>query len=358
MRSKFQLKSTWQEDLDQILNVDTACDTRRSVAKDLLKKLDSVTKDVVSAIQDRNIEKLAPKTLTYGKAVVGLQDFQNQLLSDIIPELLTKGVPKLVEEGPKLLNELIEKGPNPWVEKGQKALSTAREISQDPSMLQSTVDDLRREVKNILKSTPEGFETPSYEVLKSTETFEVRKYAGYSVCSTSLPSGLTEDSYMLEALPISDSFNRLNSYLSGENSKDGSSEKLSMTIPVIMNNKTMNFILPKSLNSLTAPIPVQENVQLVDVPIEILAVRQFTGLATDGEVNRQRAKLEDALMNEGIEYDASSFKTFQYNPPLTVPWLRRNEVAFIAKMAEAQADDRSEISEEEQKFLSAPEAGD
>ena len=31
-------------------------------------------------------------------------------------------------------------------------------------------------------------------------------------------------------------------------------------------------------------------------------------------------------INTGIMYDNLSFKVLQYNPPQTLPWLRRNEV--------------------------------
>ena len=80
------------------------------------------------------------------------------------------------------------------------------------------------------------------------------------------------------------------------------------------------------------------------------------GIATESEVNRQRAKLEDALMSEGIQYDPASFKVYQYNPPLTLPWVRRNEVLFSVVIPEF-AENRSK-TEDELKFYSAPEAGD
>lgn len=154
--------STWQEDVDQILNVDTACDVRKSLVQGIVSKVNDITTDVLSAVQEQNVEKIAPRNLAYGKAVRGLQAFQNQIFSDIIPDLFTKGVPKLVDEGPKIINTLVEKGASELsaeiLEKSQKTISQAREIAQDPSRLQSTVDELRRELRNVVRSTPEGLE--------------------------------------------------------------------------------------------------------------------------------------------------------------------------------------------------------
>lgn len=73
------------------------------------------------------------------------------------------------------------------ISKGRELLSNVQELSTDPSFLQSTVDDLRREARNVLRRTPEGLETPSYEVIKETDIYQIRKYAPYSVCGTAMP---------------------------------------------------------------------------------------------------------------------------------------------------------------------------
>jgi len=366
--------ATWQEDLDQILDVDTPCDVRQNVAKDFFQKFTEISNDVMSAVQEQSIEKIAPKSSAYGKAFSGFQAFQNQLISDIIPDLLTKGVPKLVDEGPKFFNQLLERGPNEFVETGQKAINTAREIVGDASMLQSTVDDLRREIKNIVKSTPEGLQTPVYEVLSKTEEYEVRKYAPYSVCTTNMvSSAIVPDpgSIIVEPFMTSNSFNTLAKYIFGENMLDGQSEKLSMTTPVITDANSMSFVLPRTYDSMSAPIPTSEAVILKDLPSEILAVREFSGLVTEGEVSRQKAKLEDALIAAGVVYNSASFKVLQYNPPYTLPWVRRNEICVsinynppFSDSSSSGSDEKStntperSMEEDSSAFFTAPEAGD
>lgn len=123
---------------------------------------------------------------------------------------------------------------------------------------------------------------------------------------------------------------------------------------------------------------------MLQVPAEVVAAREFPGFATDGEVSRQRAMLEDALLADGVPYDNLSFKVrrgcrsccmeripsptpplcpshpfpqvLQYNPPYTLPWLRRNEVVIkVSYLTEAAPEDKAE---DNSTFYTSPEAGD
>ena len=83
-------------------------------------------------------------------------------------------------------------------------------------------------------------------------------------------------------------------------------------------------------------------------------------------MTRQRALLEDALLGDGIAYDNLSFKVLQYNPPYTLPWLRRNEVSLSVTYAIPATSsttpstpvDHSIVTEDSSTFFSSPEAGD
>jgi hypothetical protein len=341
-RSSVRLYQTWQEEADQFLNIDTACDKRRDLAVELFKKSREILDDVVSAVQERDVKKIAPPELSYGKAVVGLQAVRRQIVNDILPTAMTKAFPKLIEEGPKIFQDILAKGPG----KGRELIETVRDITQDPSMLQSTVDDIRREIRNVVKSTPEGLATPVYEVLKTSENYEIRKYAPYSVISTELTSG-EEGSEMADPLASGNSFTSLAEYIFDE--------KLSMTTPVITGGGSMEFVLPYGLDATSAPVPKSSTVVLKDIPSLNIATLEFPGIATDGEVSRQRALLEDSLLADGIMYDNLSFKVYQYNPPYTLPWLRRNEVSVVI---EGPIPNNDFVSKDESEFFTAPEAGD
>lgn len=345
--------ASWQQDLDQILDVDTSCESRQELARGIFSKFTDIAADVSTAIQDKDASKLAPESLAYGKAFVEFQKFQKQLVTDIIPDLLTKGVPKLVDEAPELMNQIVNAGPDGFLKRGQDLLTTVQDLAQDSSLLQSTVDDLTNELKNVVKSTPIGLDQPLFETIKTgtSGSYAIRKYAPYSICFTSVDS---EDD-MMEPISSGKSFSVLAGYIFGENIAE---EAMTMTTPVITEGKSMHFVLPKSMSAETAPIPTSDKVSLKDVASDVLAALEFSGIATEAEVSRQKASLEDALIVDGILYDSSSFKVFQYNPPQTLPWLRRNEVSFSVTMPEAEVEAVEEQAAVEEAVVDESVAGD
>lgn len=338
---------SWQKDVDSLLNIDTPCAHRREIVRSLLGKWQDITRDVVQAVQDRDVNVVAPRDLEYGKSIAGIQSVQKQIVSDILPDLLNKGIPKLLEEGPKAIQSVIS-NPEKVVARGRELADSLKELSEDASRLQSTVEELRREVRNVVRRTPEGLETPSYQVISKNDVYEIRKYSSYSVCGTKMAA--ENDATENPSMP-GQSFNALAGYLFGENTLD---EKMSMTTPVIMVDGNMEFVLPSPITADTAPMPKTQDIFLKDIPSETVAVVEFTGFATDGEVSRQRALLEDALLADGVMYDNLSFKVLQYNPPYTLPWLRRNEVCLKVFMES----DSDSAPSNEPEFSTSPEAGD
>jgi len=96
---------------------------------------------------------------------------------------------------------------------------------------------------------------------------------------------------------------------------------------------SMRFIVSSSYTTETAPRPVDSKVRLTTTPPrERLAAREFAGFATEGEVQRQLISLLSALDRDGVSVvDSASYRIFQYNPPYTLPWLRRNEILVEVK---------------------------
>jgi hypothetical protein len=316
--------STWQEDLDALLDIETEfnLEDRAELLTALVNKFKDFQTDATTAWDAKDISKLAPTSTKYGKAVAGLQALQRQVVNDIVPDTLTKAFPKFFEKAPELLTGAITAAP----EVGGELFKKVQELATDSAAFDETVEGLKTSAKNVLKSSPVGLESPCYALKSKTDEYEIREYVPYSVCSTKMiPSAVEEEEVgMSDPLSVGTAFVDLASYISGKNEDK---MKIAMTTPVILNSGFMEFPLAGGLTSESAPAVVNGSAIVIkDVPGMTVAVREFPGIATDGEIARQRARLEDALLSEGVLYDNLSFKVLQYNPPQTLPWLRKNEI--------------------------------
>lgn len=110
-----------------------------------------------------------------------------------------------------------------------------------------------------------------------------------------------------------------------------------MTAPVISSPQTMQFILPKTIQSVEdAPEPTNRAISLRFVPPKTIAVCRFTGSYQEEVFRKKLDELFNLLQREGFVVDQSGPRSIsqtglnwsfaQYNPPFTLPFLRRNEV--------------------------------
>ena len=263
------------------------------------------------------MEVLAPKSTGYGKAIKGFEAFNAQLINDILPSVLSEGLLSGSSKpvNPSQVLETVTKQAPKFVEQIQ-------ELANDPSYLQSTRDDLIREAKNVVKSVPEGLQSPAYTTIASSkepDIYEIRQYEQFSVCKIEGESkGI---------IGQGNSFNILADYIFGEGNVDN--YEMSMTTPVIMDAAgAMSFVLADGMTADTAPIPKNMDINLNDIPSEIVACREFTGIATEKEIEKQKGVLVKALQSDGIPYDPESMKVLQFNPPYTLPWLRLNALTL------------------------------
>jgi hypothetical protein len=115
-------------------------------------------------------------------------------------------------------------------------------------------------------------------------------------------------------------------------------EKIAMTVPVETGaadngRYTMRFFLPRSYVKATAPVPTDLRVQMVEIPETILAVLRFSGSPDPRRMETRKGELMQAL--DGSKWIAAgSPRALFYDPPWTVPFLRRNEVAVAVKSAQ------------------------
>lgn len=165
-----------------------------------------------------------------------------------------------------------------------------------------------------------ALEQPKYRVVRSIGAIEIREYEPYWVaeCDLSDVSDLN--------LASNAGFRRLFNYISGENA---SAQKIAMTVPVRQvpskNGWAVSFVVPRSFYRDGIPQPTNSKVHVREVPAGRVAAFRYRGLWNSSAFQAQSQKLLEGLQAAGIRPVGEVFSAV-YNPPLTPPFLRRNEV--------------------------------
>ena len=106
-------------------------------------------------------------------------------------------------------------------------------------------------------------------------------------------------------------------------------ETIAMTAPVtqqVENNAWLvRFIMPKRWTMETLPQPDDLRVRLVSVPAKRVVVICFSGLATATLIQAKTDEIRAYVAEHGLDTRGEPVLAF-YNPPWTLPFLRRNEV--------------------------------
>ncbi|KUI14741.1 heme-binding protein [Mycobacterium sp. GA-1285] len=185
-----------------------------------------------------------------------------------------------------------------------------------------------------------GTEEPHYLATKLSDRVEIRRYGPRIAAETTVSAD--ED----RARNIG--FRRLAGYIFGGNHRDEkiamtapvgqqTREKIAMTAPVAQTrdgeNSTIRFYMPSKWTMDTLPAPDDEKVRLVEVPGETVAVLRFTGDRSPRAVAERTDELTKTLRANGVEIIGPPQSWF-YDPPWTVPFRRRNEIAIPVRPAD------------------------
>ena len=170
---------------------------------------------------------------------------------------------------------------------------------------------------------------PDYSVTLSEPPFEVRDYGELVVAKTPMNDGSRA------------AFGRLFDYISGANTggrdiamtapvlntnrSDGS--KIAMTAPVLQSRsgaREMLFVLPAKMTPDAAPAPTDPAVNLDTIPPRRVAVVRYSGFMASNAA-AEEARLRDWMAGKSLKPQGAA-EVAGYNPPWTLPPLRRNEV--------------------------------
>jgi len=175
-------------------------------------------------------------------------------------------------------------------------------------------------------------EEPSYQLTLQAEPFEVRQYAPLIVAQVEVPGDLSEASSAGFRLIANYIFgNNIAVRGSGVNMAEPAPEKIAMTIPVIAESKgdqktwLIQFVMPKQYTLDTLPKPNNPQVKLLAVGPQKLAVIRFTGFVSDEKVQEKTTELM-AWIKSRNELPLGNPRLARYNPPWSIPWMRRNEI--------------------------------
>jgi len=359
--------NSWQQNLESLLDPSTPVAKRQILLNDLMSSNEDIRNDVLEALSERKIDSIL--TPTGKKLQDGTRAVARQITNDIIPGLassLRSSDPgsigsKVSEELPTLFPKIGNRILDATLEQARRQLTQLQEDLADPrripERIQKQTSDIATEVRNAFSDTPEGLVGPSYKVVERGIGYEIREYEAYSAAATSMAK--IGEPYSLDDITSGGAaFNALAAYIFGANEQK---ESLDMTTPVsTTNDGEMRFYLKKDSSddkNLPTPLAVEDSlnekgaVKLIDVAPARLAVARFTGFVTDGEVARQKDALLNSLAIDEVEIDVPHgtvvpYLVFQYNPPYTIPIVRRNEVAIPVRAPGTTSDLKEEWSAE------------
>ena len=177
------------------------------------------------------------------------------------------------------------------------------------------------------------YEEPDYEVVEKSQEFELRKYPAVIAAQVEL-EGTWENS-------ADQAFRILAGYIFGKNiarqkiamtvpvTESGASEKIAMTVPVTSatsdGKMLMRFYMPSKYRMETLPEPIDTRIKFLEVAPANYAVIRFSGFASKDNIERNESKLKKYVQEKNLTVNGKTVRAF-YNPPWTLPFLRRNEI--------------------------------
>ena len=182
-----------------------------------------------------------------------------------------------------------------------------------------------------------SIEEPNFTLLEKEQSFELRTYQPRLIAEVFVDGDMSEAS--------SKGFKLIADFIFGNNTtQSGKSEKISMTAPVAIrtsaekismtapvglqqanNGWRVYFVMPSQYTLQTLPKPNNPQVTIKAMPIQKFAVVRFSGQVGEEKMNMKLAELNQWIKRKNFKA-LSNPELARYNPPWTLPFLRRNEL--------------------------------
>ena len=180
-------------------------------------------------------------------------------------------------------------------------------------------------------------EEPKYSLIEKDGAFEVRTYDSKLIAEVVLEGEMSD--------ATSAGFRLLADYIFGNNTApSGRSEKISMTTPVTVEPRSEKiamtapvaiqseqkgwrvwFVMPSQFSLATLPKPNNPLVLIKPIAAKRYAVVRFSGWVDDEKMQAKLKELSAWLAVKKLTSKGQP-ELARYNPPWTLPFLRRNEV--------------------------------
>ncbi|KAL5729376.1 hypothetical protein ACHQM5_002343 [Ranunculus cassubicifolius] len=221
-------------------------------------------------------------------------------------------------------------------------------------------------------------ETPKFQALKSTTSYEIRKYppsvvaqvtydpsqvggerGGFGILAnyigvTGRPQNTKPEKKISMTTPVITSTEPQKIAMTTPVITSTEPQKIAMTTPVITSTEpqkiamttpvmtassdskmvTMEFGLPSAYTKAEeAPKPSDERIVIKEVGEKTYGVVSFSGVASESVVENKAVKLKESLEKDGHKV-TGDFVLARYNPPwFTLPPFRTNEIRFPVEIA-------------------------
>ena len=170
-----------------------------------------------------------------------------------------------------------------------------------------------------------ALERPKFKPIKKINGLEMREYDAYqvAVCDVHNVSNLNR--------AANSGFRYLFNYISGENL---AGQKISMTVPVQQeptdNGWKISFVVPSRFEEKSTPVPTSSRVVIEQIAAGNFAVLRYRGLWNSKRYEMKKEKLLEKLQQLNLQA-IGEVTAAVYNPPLTPPCFRHNEVMVRVK---------------------------
>ena len=180
-------------------------------------------------------------------------------------------------------------------------------------------------------------EEPKFSLLEKDQSFELRLYESKIIAEVEVDGDMSAASRK--------GFRQIADFIFGNNTaQSGKSEKISMTAPVAIKPASekiamtapvgvqqsekgwkVSFVMPSQYTLETLPKPNNPQISIKQLPAKKFALIRFSGLVDEEKMQAKSAELNQWITMKKLN-PVGIPELARYNPPWTLPFLRRNEL--------------------------------